>query len=37
MSDKFTLLYCNGRYYVYTVTVVGNNIYVNFDRIGGKS
>jgi hypothetical protein len=37
MSDKFTLLYCNGCYYVYTVTVVDNNIYVNFDRIGGKS
>lgn len=37
MSDNFTLLYCNRHYYVYTVTVVDNNIYVNFDRIGGKS
>ena len=34
INNGFTLAYCNGHYYIYTVTVVGNNIYVNFDRVG---
>jgi hypothetical protein len=36
INNEFTLAYCNGHYYVYTVTVVGNNIHVNFDRVGGE-
>lgn len=34
INNGSTLAYCNGYYYVYTVSVVGNNIYVNFDRVG---
>ncbi len=34
INNGCTLAYCNGHYYVYTVRVVGNNIYVNFDRVG---
>ena len=34
ISNGFTLAYCNGHYYVYTVTVVGNNIYVNLATVG---
>lgn len=33
INNRFTLTHCNGHYYVYTVTVVRNNIYVNFDRV----
>jgi hypothetical protein len=32
INNRFTLAHCNGHYYIYTVTVVRNNIYVNFDR-----
>lgn len=32
-NNRFTLTHCNGRYYVYTVTVVRNNVYVNFNRV----
>lgn len=34
INNRFTLIHCNGHYYVYIVTVVGNNIYVNFNRMG---
>ena len=33
INNRFTLTHYNGHYYVYTVTVVRNNIYVNFDRV----
>jgi hypothetical protein len=33
INNSCTLSYCNGHYYVYTVTHVGKNVYVNFERI----
>ena len=33
INNGFTLAYCNGHFYVYTVTVIGNDTYVNFGRV----
>jgi hypothetical protein len=34
MKNQISVMHINGKYYVYSVTVVENNIYVNFDRVG---
>jgi hypothetical protein len=36
INNRFTLTHYNGHYYIYTVTVVRNNIYVNFDRVDAQ-
>lgn len=32
MDNQFTIIHLNGRYYVYTVTHVDGNIYVNIEE-----
>ena len=34
MKNSFTIIYCNGRYYVYTVTHVDRSVYVNIEKVG---
>ena len=32
--NRCTLIHLNGKYYIYTVTVVNGEVSVNFERIG---
>ena len=34
MTNQFTVIYINGKYYVYTRTVVNGQIMVNIERVG---
>lgn len=33
MTNQFTVIHLNGKYYVYTRTVVNDKVYVNFERL----
>ncbi len=33
MKNQFTIVHIDGKYYVYTVTVVDGKTYVNIERI----
>ena len=37
MDNQFTIIYLNGRYYVYTVTHINGDVYVNIEKIGEVS
>lgn len=34
MGNQFTIIYLNGIYYVYTVTHINEDTYVNIEKIG---
>lgn len=33
MKNQLTVLYVNGKYYIYTVTHINGKVLVNFERI----
>lgn len=33
-NNHFTLLHINGKYYIYTVTYIGDKVLVNIERVG---
>lgn len=36
MDNQFTIIHLNGKYYVYTVTRINKDVYVNIEKIGEK-
>lgn len=34
MNNQFTVIYLNGKYYIYTVTHVDGKTLVNIERVG---
>jgi len=34
MTNQFTVIHINGKYYIYTVTHVDGKVFVNFERVG---
>ena len=33
MDNQFTIIHLNGKYYVYTVTHINEDVYVNIEKI----
>ena len=34
MTNQFTVIHINGKYYVYTVTHIDGKVLVNFEKVG---
>lgn len=37
MDNQFTIIHLNGKYYVYTVTHINEDVYVNIEKINEVS